>query len=222
MTEQRDVFRDGEADAWFERNPLSSEERPSARPHDARIAALVDPSSSVLEVGCSDGRMLAAIADLVPGRFAGVDPSAAAITEGQRRWPHLELHVGTADALPFDEQFDVVILGHFLCWCDRELLPKIVAETDRVLRDGGTLAVVDFDPRYPRRRPYRHREGMWSYKMDYASLFAAFPSYALAEKIPFHHADEPGWTSDETERIALSILKKDLTAGYSDEADDVG
>jgi hypothetical protein len=39
----------------------------------------------------------------------------------------------------------------------------------------------------------------------------------LAEKIPFDGED---WNPDETERIALSVLKKNLAAGYSDEADD--
>ena len=38
------------------------------------------------------------------------------------------------------------------------------------------------------------------------------------EKIPFHHGGDT-WVADETERIALTILHKDLGAGYSDERD---
>ena len=34
---------------------------------------------------------------------------------------------------------------------------RAVAEADRVLRDGGALAIVDFDPEAPCVRPYHHR-----------------------------------------------------------------
>ena len=52
----------------------------------------------------------------------------------------------------------------------------------------------------------------------YASLFLAYPSYALAEKVPFtEHGD--GWTPDETERIAMTFLRKNLGAGYAIEED---
>lgn len=217
MTEQRDVFLGGEGNAWFDRNSTGEL---AVSTLDTRLVAHVQAGSSVLEVGCADGRKLAVLAQLVPGRFVGLDPSAEAILEGQTRWPTLDLCVGSADSLPFEEQFDVVILGFFLYLCDRSLLPRVIAEADRVLADGGTLAVIDFDPPYPTRRPYRHCEGLWSFKLDYASLFLAFPSYALAEKIPFHHGGD-GWSKDGTERIAMSILKKDLSAGYSHE-DDLG
>lgn len=215
MTTQKDAFLAGEADAWFSRNATP---RPTPSERLDRVVAHLPPSPSVLEVGCADGRKLAELAASVPGRYVGVDPSPAAIDEGRRRWPDLELHVGSADALPFDEQFDVVILGFFLYLCDRALLPRVVAESDRVLRDGGRLVIIDFDPRFPRQRRYRHLEGLWSFKMDYASLFLAYPSYALAEKVPFteHGA---GWTPDETERIAMTVLRKDLGAGYAVEDD---
>lgn len=213
MTEQRDAFLADAGDGWFRRNPGTDTAK---RHYESRLLSYVEPSSSVLEVGCSDGRRLAALAELVPGRFVGIDPSTEAISAGRDRWPHLQLHVGSADALPFKEKFDLVILGFFLYLCDRALLPQIVAETDRVLRDGGTLAIIDFDPRYPRRRPYRHRPGLWSFKMDYASVFLGFPSYALAEKVPFHHGGD-GWEPDETDRIALNILRKDLAGGYFQE-----
>lgn len=215
MTEQRDAFLAAEADAWFDRNPAG---KPLPSWRDKRLAAYVRPASSVLEVGCADGRKLAELSDVVSGRLAGVDPSGVAIEDGRQRWPQLDLRVGSADALPFDEQFGVVILGFFLYLCDRVLLPQIVSECDRVLQDRGMLAIIDFDPRYPRRRPYRHRKGLWTYKMDYASLFLAFPSYSLVERVPFHHAGDT-WVADETERIALTILHKDLGGGYSDEPD---
>jgi SAM-dependent methyltransferase len=212
VTKQRDTFAAGEGDAWFLRNADVTESVV-----DDRIASHVAPGGDVLEIGCSDGRRLASLASST-GRRVGVDPSAAAIGVGRDRWPELELHVGSADALPVDGPFDVVVFGFCLYLCDRELLPRIVAEGDRVLRDGGTLAIVDFDPPFPTRRAYRHRDGLWSWKMDYASLYAAFPSYVVAEKVPLHH-DAPAWTADERERVALTILKKHVDGGYAEEAD---
>lgn len=211
MTEQRDRFLRSEGDAWYQRNETAP---PSVAT--ARIAANLRPGQAILEVGCADGRNLAALAAQTPGRYVGVEPSAAAVAAGRERWPMLELRTGTAEELPFEAgTFDVVILGFFLYLADRTLLPRIVAETDRVLRDGGLLAIVDFDPPSPRRRPYHHAHGLSSYKMDHARLFLAFPSYALQEKMAFHHGGE-GWARDEDERLALNLLRKDVAGGYPD------
>jgi SAM-dependent methyltransferase len=216
---QREVFLNGEADAWFERNRVAAGSGPVSVV-DARIAAHLEGASSILEVGCADGRRLATLASLRPelSRIAGVDPSAAAITDGHANWPHIDLRVGSADELPFDEQFDVVVLGFFLYLCDRSLLPRIVAEVDRVLADGGALAIIDFDPPNPRRRRYRHHDGVWSFKMDYSVPFLAFPSYVQVEKHSFSHTSD-GWVADETERVALHVLRKQLDGGYADEDD---
>jgi ubiquinone/menaquinone biosynthesis C-methylase UbiE len=215
VSDQRKAFLESEGDAWYRRNAADAG-TPAARLD--RVIANLPNRPAVLEVGCSDGRKLAELATRAPGRYVGIDPSTAAITEGRRRWPDLELHVGSADQLPVDEQFDAVILGFFLYLCDRALLTRVVAEADRVLRDGGALVIVDFDPPAPRRRQYRHLEGVSTYKMDYPSLFLALPSYSLAEKLPFSQHGE-GWTADETERIAMTILRKDLEGGYAIEDD---
>jgi ubiquinone/menaquinone biosynthesis C-methylase UbiE len=217
-TPQREAFMNGEADAWYRRNPISESSSPPAV--DLQIARHLGELDSVLEIGCSDGRRLTTLASMVPGldRLAGIDPSEAAITAGQTRWPSLDLRVGSAEAIPFDEPFDVVILGFFLYLCDRALLPRVVAEVDRVLADNGTLAIVDFDPPTPRRRAYRHRAGLWSYKMDYSAPFVVYPSYSCAEKFSFSH-DSDTWAEDESERLALYVLKKRVEGGYAVEDD---
>lgn len=215
---QREVFLNGEADAWFLRNRVASHGPASSV--DTRIAAHMDRASSILEVGCADGRRLANLVALRPelSRVAGIDPSTAAVEDGNAAWPDLDLRVGSADRLPFDEQFDVVILGFFLYLCDRSLLPRIVTEVDRVLSDGGVLAIIDFDPPNPRRRLYRHHDGVWSYKMDYSVPFLAYPSYVHVEKHSFSHASD-GWVAEESERVALHVLRKQLSGGYADEDD---
>ena len=121
--------------------------------------------------------------------LAGVEPSASAVAAGRASDPRLDLRTGTADDLPFaDQSFDTIVLGFCLYLCDPALLPRIVCETDRTFRDGGTLAIVDFDPPSPRRRGTATRPGLWSHKMDYAAPFLAFPAYSLAEVSSASHS----------------------------------
>ena len=172
----------------------------------------------MLEIGCSDGRNLAWLRDRTGCSAAGLDPSGVAIATGLDRRPELDLRVGTADHLPFEGPFDLVLLGFCLYLCDREDLPTIVAEVDRVLAPGGYVAIIDFDPPTPRRRNYRHRDGISSYKMDHMSLFTAFPTYTAAGKLTGSHAG-PGWTADASERIALSIAVKESWIDQLEEPD---
>lgn len=216
MTEhQKRVFAGGEADAYFERNRLASS-TVELNEWDHVLADHLGKGESVLEIGCSDGRRLAALASLCPDaeKFVGIDPSHAAVSQGSAAWPDLDLRVGTADCTGTDTEFDLVIFGFCLYLCDRDDLPSIVSNADATLVDGGALAIIDFDPAFPSKRTYAHRAGLWSYKMDYAGLFLAFPSYTLMEK---HSGGTGGnhFHRNQGERISLSILKKELSSGYA-------
>jgi ubiquinone/menaquinone biosynthesis C-methylase UbiE len=150
--------------------------------------------------------------------LVGIDPSRSAISSGLNQFIDLDLRVGTADALPQGETFDAVIIGFCLYLCDRDLLSKIVSEVDRVLKDQGVLILIDFDPPHPRRRKYRHRDGVWTYKMDYSLIFSALPHFILTSKTSMSHSSNT-WVLDERERVALWSLRKNLTGGYSEEED---
>ena len=214
---QRDAFLAGEGDAWFERNRVSLEASPPVWLLEPLVAHLT-PGSSVLEVGCGNGRNLEWLRQQTGCTAFGVDPSVAAIEDGRRRHPDVRLEVGTAEDLPTSDVFDLVLLGFFLYLCDREDLTRIVAEVDRVLAANGHLAIIDFDPSTPRRRPYRHREGISSFKMDYMRLFLAYPQFQLVSKHVGTHAG-PSPQADDSERIAVTLARKDLAAGYEDEPD---
>lgn len=214
---QRDLFLQGEGDAWFERNEPPVDGQPPMWAV-APVAEMIDGMSRILEVGCSDGRNLAWLQQETGCTAAGVDPSSVAIARGLERHPGLDLLVGTADQLPFESRFDLVLLGFCLYLCDRESLPRIVAEVDRVLEPGGLVAIIDFDPPTPRRRRYRHRDGISSYKMDHLSIFTAFPNYTAAYKVTGSHAG-PGLTDDVRERIALSVAVKEKTIDHLEEPD---
>ena len=223
MTEerlQREVFLDEQGDAWFRRNPAGDTTEPDD--FDRVISSAVGAPSSVLEVGCADGRRLSRLIPRLghPRVSVGIDPSTEAIAKARQRHPSIRFEVGTADRLPTDQSFDLVILGFCLYLCDRPLLPQIVAETDRVLADGGALAIIDFDPPSPRRRRFRHHESLWSYKMDYSQLFTAFPQYVLSAKSSMSHHG-PAFTLDEAERVAVWVLRKSNNGGYTDEPDGI-
>ena len=215
---QKNVFLDGAGDEWLRRNP-SSNDNPLDQ-FDDIIIRTVGNAESIVEVGCADGRRLSRLFEHLgkPSRIAGVDPSHEAITAARNRFSNFNFHVGTADNLPLTDRYNVVILGFCLYLCDRDLLPTIVAEADRLLEDNGTLVIIDFDPTGPRQRNFKHHDGVWSYKMDYSQLFLSFPQYVLANKASMSHRSAQ-FEVEENERVAVWILKKNLSGGYSTESD---
>lgn len=216
-THQRDIFLAGEGDAYFQRNaPVYGAQQPA---HAALPLAVLKQhlsrGSRVLEIGCANGLNLETLRRDPGCECSGIDPSAQAVETGRRAFPLLDLRVGTADALPFaDASFDLVWFGFCLYVTDRALLPRVVAEADRVLRDGGSIAIVDFDPDAPVQRSYRHAHGVSTYKMDHARLFLGFPQYVLIEKRAFSHAGDR-FERDPGERLAIQILHKHVAGGYA-------
>jgi len=217
---QREAFLHGEGDHWFERNrPALEAANPLRDRVIERIAAQLpsDSRSRVLEVGCGLGQNLDALAARRPIDAHGVDPSPAAVEAGRSRFPALALDVGTADALPYpDAAFDVVWFGFCFYLVDRTLLQRAVSEADRVLADGGLLAVLDFDPDVPTVRTYHHRPGLRSYKMDHSRLFLANPAYVLVDKLALSHMPDCAWQADPQERVALTLSRKSLAYAYKD------
>lgn len=220
MTAQKTEFLSAEADAWYHRNKDHLSAQSPLR--DAVSAALSAQLSarrdkpSVLEIGCGQGDNLAALADKIDIEAHGIEPSGSAVQAGRLAYPDFALRCGTADTLPYaDRQFDVVWFGFCLYLVDRDLLSRCVAEADRVLKDGGVLCIVDFDPGTPCKRAYHHRPGLWSYKMDYSTLFLANPAYRLAEKISASHSSIQ-WHPDPQERVGVWICRKDQETAYRD------
>jgi SAM-dependent methyltransferase len=217
-SDQTNAFLAGEGDNWFERNREVLQRRASETQDIplSMIAEVAPPGGSVLEIGCSNGSNLADLNRRVSIRGFGVDPSAKAVADGAALAPAIQLSVGTANALNYqNEFFEVVWFGFCLYLIDRSLLGAAVAEADRVLRDNGHLVITDFDPPYPCRRKYHHLEGVQTYKADYSKLFLANPAYALVAKRSYSHAG-PGFHPDPNERVATWVLAKSMTNAYRD------
>lgn len=69
----------------------------------------VTPNQKVLELGCGDGRLLAA---LQPARGVGVDFSGEMIQRARQKYPHLEfIHADVHNLSQIDDTFDVIVLS---------------------------------------------------------------------------------------------------------------
>ena len=198
---QEDIFRRGEADAWFKRN----KEALAAKINDPIIRLLeeykIEPKK-ILEVGCSNGWRLG----LMKGERVGVEPSAEAITDGRKRYPDVRFLQGTASDIPLDETFDLVIVNFVFHWIAREMLLRSVSEVDRcVAKEGGYLVIGDFLPDQPITNEYKHTKGVFTYKMDYASIFTAANLYKIIALETFSHG---GGENESDNRGHRTILKR--------------
>jgi len=75
------------------------------------ITGLVDAGSSVLEIGCATGSLLAA---LRPSRGLGIDISAKMVEAARKKYPELEFRVGDVENLLIHETFDYVIMSNLV------------------------------------------------------------------------------------------------------------
>jgi SAM-dependent methyltransferase len=197
MGKQSIFFLGGEGAAWIERNKDKIDTL-----NDPIIQAIRDsdiPVEEVLEIGCANGWRLKIIRNEYGCPAYGVDPG----------YGDINIDTGTADDLDWkDGTFNVVIYGFCLYLCDREDLFKIVLEGDRVLQEGGYLIIWDFHQDFPYSRPYEHKEGLLSYKMDYSKLWLANPAYYVVHRRIIQNTDNPD------DRTAVTILKKDTALAW--------
>lgn len=222
MTKQSTTFLDGEADNYFLRNKAALDSRATSEKGFFEIDWLgqvltpfKDKISSILEIGCSNGVNLERMCGLLHAKGNGIDPSKLAVTEGNLKFAggeRIQLHTGTASSLPFETQsFDFVYFGFCLYLLDRSDLFSAIAEADRVLRSGGFLAITDFDPIHRHKRPYHHKDGVFSFKQDYSKLFTESGVYYLVWKNSFSHR-QLFFDEDGNERISTTLLFKEIDA----------
>lgn len=121
------TFRDARIQHWNEvaRGPRSR--RIDAYYH-RRLAEsyrhLVAPGQRVLEIGCGDGDLLAA---LEPSRGVGIDFSGEALARARRRHAHLSFVEDDAHAFALGETFDVIVLSDLVndVWDVQTVLERV-------------------------------------------------------------------------------------------------
>ncbi len=103
------------------------------------------PDASVLDVGCGDGKVTAALAARVPaGRVVGLDRSAEMLRFAREAFPpaqapNLRFDLGDAADLRYDAEFDLVVSFAALHWVpDHAAVWRGIA---RALRPGGRAVV---------------------------------------------------------------------------------
>jgi SAM-dependent methyltransferase len=121
--------------------------------YDGVQAALVDLVTAkrptcALEVGCGTGHWLSALRESA-GYLCGIDWSLEMLRHAAAKCPGAGLLRATAQALPLrDASVDLVFcvnaIHHF------EHFEDFIAEAKRLLRPGGTLAVIGMDPHHGR------------------------------------------------------------------------
>jgi ubiquinone/menaquinone biosynthesis C-methylase UbiE len=113
-----------------------------------RLAALLRPSLTVLDLGCGTGAITRDIAAAVAphGQVVGVDVNAALIAEARRAYetvPGLSFEVCDVYTLPFRTAFDLVSAARVLQWLAHPLdaLRMLVAPT----QPGGRVVILDYN-----------------------------------------------------------------------------
>ena len=196
---QSDIFLKSEGERWFERNESRIDK------DDDPVLKLIESSEitpeCVLEVGCANGWRLLKMREMYECRIHGVEPGATDTSP-----PFVSKGHAADLSLYNNDFFDLVIYGFCLYLADREDLFRIVAEGDRVLKDGGHLVIYDFAAEKVHARAYHHLNGIRSFKMNYATLWTANPAYqSIAGTIRYIAPDDA---------IGVTILKKDIEAAW--------
>ena len=111
-----------------------------------RCLVLEKNPETVLEAGCGTGYWLSALGALLP-RMCGLDYSLEMLRKAGNRDSSARLVRATAVLLPFrSETFDLIFCVNALHHFERP--DEFISEARRLIRRGGTLAVIGMDPHH--------------------------------------------------------------------------
>jgi SAM-dependent methyltransferase len=109
----------------------------------------IKDANLILDVGCGPGTVTRDIAHLTKGKVIAIDGSDDMINVAKdilKEYKNVELHVGNAENLSFDDNmFDVTTCNLLLMWADDP--QKVVDEMARVTKPGG-IVLASLEPDY--------------------------------------------------------------------------
>jgi ubiquinone/menaquinone biosynthesis C-methylase UbiE len=210
MNHQSESFLNGEGDAWYERNRSTINDTVAVPPDVKFILQTLKDSTfliqDLLEIGCASADKLNILSSSFLASGTGIDPSSMAITQAKKQYPDLDLQVGLASKLPFnDHAFDLIFFGFCLYLVPNDEIQLAISESLRVLRPKGFIAITDFDSGIEKSVPYKHRNGIFSYKRNYLEMFRSFSNMTLIAKYSFSHSGE-FFVTERDERVAVQIF----------------
>ncbi len=171
----------------------------------------VRPIRSVLEIGCTTGFRLEKARLAFGARCAGLEVSPAAVAEGHRLYPEVQLEAGVAprDLAIWDgASFDVVIVGHFMYLLPREELFGLAAAVDRLAASGGHLIVMDFMHPSPMSADYTHHADLRVFKHDPSAPWLWSPTYTLVSRHVYDVSEDPAACADPRAWQTVDVLRK--------------
>ena len=137
------VAYDEVADSYADHFPSTEPEQPVELALLEHFVGRVGGEGRVLDAGCGTGRLLPVLARWAP-RVEGIDLSTGMVRRARLDHPSFRVVVGSLTALPYaDATFDGYVSWYSTVHAPDSVLPQVLAETRRVLREGG-LAVLGF------------------------------------------------------------------------------
>jgi ubiquinone/menaquinone biosynthesis C-methylase UbiE len=118
-----------------------------------RLAAVRDlveprPGDRVLDLGCAAGAITHFLSE-EGCEVVGVDAEPLAIDTARRLFPGLTFEVADVSSLPFSaESFDKAVAADLVEHLEDATFGRMLAETMRVLRSGGTLSIYTPNPKH--------------------------------------------------------------------------
>lgn len=215
MVTQDEIFAQYEGDNWYRRNIGN------LTPKDDLIISILEQyntlneNSKVLEIGCANGYRLAKIYEKYKADVYGIEPSAAALADGQKKWPFIKFFRSTIKDFDvfnagFEEYFNLIIVNSVLHWIDRKYLLISIAQIDRMLKDGGYLIIGDFQTPFGIKNKYKHIEQheLFTYKIAYKEIFKSTWYYMEIINIALNH-DKKNFNDIQLENyFSITLLRK--------------
>lgn len=206
---QKEIFLKSEGDKYFLRNKARYANSDFSKDNVINLIKSIITKKKrkfkILDIGCGDGGKL----DYLTKNFSnveafGIDPSGKAIKNNKNK--KVKLKVSTADDIPFNFEFDIVVLGFCLYLCDDEDLFKIASEVFRVSKKSSYIIIEDFIREKVSYKNYKHRKNIKTRKMNYTKIFNWHPKIKLKKKVDYIFSKD----GNKNNLISSVLLKKEI------------
>lgn len=160
----------------------------------------------VLDLGCGTGRSLEGIATrLSPPACYGLDLSTGMLAQAQQLNHDYKLINASAASLPFAPiSFDLICCVHAFHHFPHK--PQVVQQAYTMVRPGGVLAIVNFDPRAAEQSwpVYDYFDG--TYETDLRRFPSTVDQEAMLTEAGFDHVQSPIVQIIKDETVGEAIL----------------